>query len=178
MKYFNLLFLLLAIQTPFLLGNDWVHQSPFPQGNILRDIHLFDEDKMIAVGDAGTIVRTTDGGLTWDVKNYNGEDGTEVDLQAVHFINANTGWIVGMDGLILNTTDGGNTWSKQESGLRFNDLFGVYFVNSQSGWAVANGGIILKTTDGGQNWTHKITGTGALLFDIFFINDLKRLVHR
>jgi photosystem II stability/assembly factor-like uncharacterized protein len=49
-------------------NNDWFWQYPKPQGNTLRDIHVFNNDTAIAVGDFSTIIKTTDGGNTWNVQ--------------------------------------------------------------------------------------------------------------
>src|SRR5436190_23770595 len=47
-------------------GSGWIWLNPIPQGNQLNAIH-FAKDKLIgvAVGSDSTIVRTTDGGFTW-----------------------------------------------------------------------------------------------------------------
>jgi photosystem II stability/assembly factor-like uncharacterized protein len=54
-------------------GNDgWFWQYPKPQGNDLRDIYIFDSLKAIAVGALGTVIKTYDGGITWDVQHHAG----------------------------------------------------------------------------------------------------------
>ena len=57
--------LLCSATTTLNAQPDWYWQNPLPQGNLLNDIHLFDEFSGIAVGGFGTIVLTTDGGSTW-----------------------------------------------------------------------------------------------------------------
>ena len=44
----------------------WTYQNPGLTGNILRGVAAPAANIMIAVGDAGTIVRTTDAGATWN----------------------------------------------------------------------------------------------------------------
>jgi hypothetical protein len=56
-----------------------------------------------AVGQGGTILRTTDGGASWVAQ----ESGTMEYLQGVLFTDANTGTVVGSAGTILRTTNGG-----------------------------------------------------------------------
>lgn len=58
-----------------------------------------------AVGDNGTILKTTDGGNTWGLQT----SGTTESLQSVHFINTQTGYIVGTNGVILKTVTGGGS---------------------------------------------------------------------
>ena len=47
-------------------GMQWRWQNPLPEGNNLRDATLVNANTGTLVGDYGTIVRTTDGGQTWD----------------------------------------------------------------------------------------------------------------
>ena len=56
-----------------------------------------------AVGSGGTVLRTTDGGLTW-TKLRSGVSGS---LHGVRFVSPTRGWIVGDDAAILSTTTGG-----------------------------------------------------------------------
>ena len=58
-----LLFVWLFPQVVF--GQGWEWQNPLPQGNTLRDVQLFSANTAIAVGDAGTVMKTTDGGESW-----------------------------------------------------------------------------------------------------------------
>ena len=103
-----------------------------------------------AVGNLGTIVRTTDGGATWVTQS----SGTTAQLSDVSFVDANNGTAVGGGGfissfgIILRTTNGGATWVAQDSGTT-ELLFGVSFVDATTGTVVASGGTILRITDGG-----------------------------
>ena len=63
------------------------------------------------VGDHGTILATSDGGVTWTKQS----SGTGKLLCGVTFPDASHGWAVGTDGTILATTDGGAHWRKQTS---------------------------------------------------------------
>jgi photosystem II stability/assembly factor-like uncharacterized protein len=117
-----------------------------------------------AVGAAGMIANTTDGGVTWTAQT----SGVDVRLHGVCFVDASVGYAVGEYGTIIVTEDGGATWTAQVSGwvpdptveddnLVLND---VDFVSATEGWIVsadgwapgqANG--LLHTTDGGVTWT-------------------------
>ena len=57
-----------------------------------------------AVGQLGTIIRTTDGGQTW----VREESGTNQDLYGVSFPETNTGNAVGAFGTILRTAAAGS----------------------------------------------------------------------
>ena len=88
---------------------DYKWQNPLPQGNGLRSVVFTDENTGIAVGYYGTILRTADGGVSWDIQS----SGTTVLLWAVSFGDANTGVAVGVAGTILRTIDGGLSWIQQ-----------------------------------------------------------------
>jgi photosystem II stability/assembly factor-like uncharacterized protein len=94
----------------------WFWQNPNPQGNTLRDIFAFDQNTAIAVGETGTIMKTTDGGKRWDVQHYVCGTESSEGISSVYFTDVNNGWVVGQWGTILNTTDGGTNWVAQTSG--------------------------------------------------------------
>jgi photosystem II stability/assembly factor-like uncharacterized protein len=43
----------------------WFWQNPKPTGNTLRSVCFIDSTTGYAVGDLGTLLKTTDGGLNW-----------------------------------------------------------------------------------------------------------------
>lgn len=71
----------------------------------LNDIVMCSSHSGIAVGDNGTIARTTDGGLTWTRP----ASGTTNQLMAVTFLDSLNGWLAGSQ-VFMYTTDGGTTW--------------------------------------------------------------------
>ena len=73
----------------------WNWGNPTPQGNDLRAID-FTGARGYAVGNAGTALRTDDGGETW--KQQDGR--TRQNLYAL-FFDKKGGWAVGGDGLVL-----------------------------------------------------------------------------
>jgi hypothetical protein len=40
-------------------------------------------------------------------------------------------------------------------------------------WACGNGGTIIASTDGGMNWETQVSGTGAALYKIWFVDSLR-----
>jgi photosystem II stability/assembly factor-like uncharacterized protein len=141
----------------------WFWQNPLPQGNHLNDIDIVNDHLAYAIGNRGTLLKTTNGGVSWEIKQSN----TLSDLRALVFINENVGWICS-DTAISKTTDGGNNWVNQFTGIWLND---IVFTNSNSGLAVGNFGIILKTTNAGETW-QRITISWDYDFNsISFVND-------
>ena len=144
----------------------WFWQHPLPQGNSLTDIYVFDQNTAIAVGHAGTIIKTTDGGITWSFQSID----TKNNLSSVHFIDANIGWTVGNSGSIFKTTDGGASWYEQTSGT-FDWLNSVHFVNANIGWAVGLHNRIIKTIDGGNQWICQHSENLGELYSVYFVDE-------
>ena len=96
------------------------------------------------MGEHGIVLKTTDGGNTWEIKESN----VTTDLYSIHFSSVENGWISGNDGIILATTDGGETWVEQMSATRM-PLYSICFANDNTGWAGGAFGAIVKTTNGG-----------------------------
>lgn len=80
-----------------------------------------DEGPAVAVGAAGTILRSTDGGRTWDGDGVTVLDDPVEDLHAVAFLpgaggpDVARGVAVGAAGTMLVTADGGATWDHASS---------------------------------------------------------------
>ena len=121
----------------------WYRQPPWPTTEHLQGVATPDSSTIVAVGDRGTVVRSTDGGDSWVLQ---GAD-TSNNLAAVSFVDANTGTAVGSYGTILRTIDGGETWVSQDSGTDF-ILLGVAFVDEWTGMAVGSLGRLTSSADG------------------------------
>jgi photosystem II stability/assembly factor-like uncharacterized protein len=63
-------------------------------------------DDLTGVAVSDSILRTTDGGATWNATPAPGF------LTSVRFFNSHDGFILGFDNLILRTTDAGATWTR------------------------------------------------------------------
>jgi len=166
----NRLFLILTIVvscTSLLPAQQsaWQWVNPTPQGNPLNGVWTVNSDTVISVGANGTILRTFNGGTTWQVQNS--IDGIVDQLYAVKFLNPTTGWVVGEFGDMVKTTDGGESWDIL-NGPTEQDLFAVDFASTTTGWAVGLGGTIIKTTDGGSSWVPESSTTTETLYGCAF----------
>ncbi len=63
-------------------------------------------NRLVAVGQRGHIVYSTDGGASWKQASVP----VSSDLTAVFFVDDKQGWVVGHDGVVLHTVDSGDTW--------------------------------------------------------------------
>ncbi len=118
-------------------------------------VSFVNENFGTAVGDAGIILNTTDGGAHWNLQS----SGTTKNFEKVHFSDLNNGTAVGYDSLVIRTTNGGSTWNFQITGVPLEyDFYDVFFTNANNGIILCNNGTFLKTSNGGTNWTINSTG--------------------
>jgi len=73
---------------------------------------------VVAVGQRGHIVVSTDQGRSWTQASVP----VSSDLTAVRLVNARVGYAVGHDGVVLGTRDGGRTWTRLLDGRALNTL--------------------------------------------------------
>lgn len=114
---------------------------------------------LMAVGDAGTIITSSDG-LTWTPR----ASGISSRLNSV----AASGTVfvaVGDGGVILRSGDAA-TWSPVPSGSTA-DLYNIVAV-SGTFYVLGANGTLLKSSDGGSTWTATTTGTTAGLRALTF----------
>jgi len=114
--------------------------------NNLNGGYLLDSGVGFVVGDAGTMLKTTDAGMTWSPLT----SGTTNALYDVYFFDATQGVAVGELGLILRTTDGGAGWQGVTSGVK-DGLRAVSF-SGVNGIAAGDSQDILYSTDSGSSW--------------------------
>ena len=129
--------------------NGWYTQTSGTAQNLNGVFVQADGRTGVAVGDIGTVVRTTNAGATWAPVT----SGTASHLNAVWFTSTSVGWAVGDAGTVLKTTNGGTSWVRQVNVSVSQNLFGVRFTDTQHGWIVGASGVIARTIDGGGTWT-------------------------
>lgn len=137
----------------FSFAQPWVQQNS-NTNNLLHSVFFLDNQKGFAVGDAGTIRYTLNGGQQW--LSINGV--TAEDLHDVSFQSASLGIIVGDNGRIFRSTNGGTIWVQAVSGTN-NNLRTVSFGDGGMVYAGGRDGIILRSTNNGVNWSIVTSGT-------------------
>lgn len=154
-------------------GETWTEQTSGTK-NALWSVHFFKPQSTgnkinyndtlgFAVGDNGTILKTTNGGNIWSTM----VSGTTNTLNSVFFIDSIHGWCAGSSGLILRTKNGGTSWEKLTSGI-YNTIYGLQFINKKVGYAAGDYGKILRTTDGGDTWSLLTGMTSNTLYSLWF----------
>jgi Uncharacterized protein related to plant photosystem II stability/assembly factor len=135
----------------------WVWQNPLPQGNPLYSISFAkDRESGFAVGSDSTILRTQDGGFSWEKLDAP----QDVTLSGVFVRDDRNAVVVGSRGTILWTNSGGKNWKQIHTDAR-DHLYSVSFARQQpeTGWATGTYGRILKTSDGGASWLTQSSAT-------------------
>jgi photosystem II stability/assembly factor-like uncharacterized protein len=127
------------------------------------------EQKYLAVGGGGTILRSDDG-ISWtrltnlpisgawlrDVTGYdNPGAGNRGEIM-----------VCGADDAILTSTDGGDSWDLRMSGTIATWMHGAHHAGKS--WVEGTGGHVATSDDYGQTWVYHNILTGSLLTNISF----------
>lgn len=140
-------------------GTSWttvcsIAPSETPSTMMMNAIQAVNPNVLYACGGyidpiPGIIVKSTDGGLTWQQLPHSINASRFI---ALHFFDASTGLIAGPG--LWRTTDGGTTWTEIELPAGVTALYDLYFTSPTTGFAVeyeTDG--LLKTVDGGLTWS-------------------------
>ena len=132
--------------------------APLAERSLLLDGQVLG-DRLVAVGERGHILLSTDAGRSWRQSPVP----TRVTLTSVFFIDDRQGWAAGHDATILRTRDGGATWQTVfVDPERDAPILDLWFRDSRHGLAVGAYGLLLVTNDGGDSWQDQgltISGT-------------------
>ena len=131
-------------------------------------VHFVNKDTGWACGANGTIIKTTNGGVSWTSIVSN----TTTTILKITSFNGQIVIASGYDGLILRSTDGGETFAQVTSGVGNGvDLWGLQMINDTLGWVCGLNQTLLKTTNAGQSWQIFTTGLNQHYWALDFIND-------
>lgn len=121
---------LFLIITSGNLFPQWFLKNQIPKHHFYA-IDFIDQNTGWAVGNYGTVYKTTNSGDTWIIQSSQ----TIINLTGVSFTDENNGTVVGNYSIILRTTNGGDAWFSQSSGVN-NWLTAVSFTDVNNGTAV------------------------------------------
>lgn len=167
-------------------GMTW-RPTDAPPATRYDDIWFVTESRGWAVNSNGQIMRTADGGATWEEQFHvvitdDTGAGTNVWLRCVGFANESRGWVgtTTPEKRLFETRDGGDTWSLVTNlpadapaavcGLSVVNENVVYASGTNFPFpAVNRPPRIMKTVDGGTSWTAiDMRPHAALLVDTYF----------
>lgn len=190
MKY-NIMLLFLII-TPFQEVHtqiEWELQNPIPTNSELTSVQFVNADTGWAIGSWGGMIKTTDGGDSWNNQSVNVDE-----ISDIFFVDSENGWAIGMTftgkyvwgipirkSSLLKIEDGGNSWTLQSGFSQEYDSgpfpYSIHFVDRNTGWIASNlqnsqnyNTLISKTTDGGENWVVQ-DSVKLDIRDLFFLDE-------
>jgi len=137
------------------------------------------------------IFRSSDGGITWDLKTGN----LTINFEKFCFVNENNGWAITNfpSKEILTTNDSGRHWYSQKIfpiyevpplpppwGYPLSNLKDIFFLNETYGFVLYQGNfstnpinLIYFTNNSGSNWTQYTIANQGNLERIYFINEFE-----
>lgn len=143
-------------------GESWVRQgqgSPALQGIDVNDIYVIDSANVWAVCSRNVIIRTTDGGKTWN-RVPAPSNPADPGLFSIFVANNNRIWISGAHGVVYKSDNDGNNWTVFDTNF-FQSGFmqgihaitpDIVYVVGQHGTGLNARGFIAITRDAGTSW--------------------------
>lgn len=151
-------------------GASWTIQTA-PTVEHLQDIYAWDKSHAVAVGNAGVVLRTEDGGKTWvEVQNVP-KSADRNKLTRVRGLPDGRAWAIGLQNAIIYTADYGATW-KRSSKDEDRVLTDIGFAGSRL-VIVGEFGRTKISDDGGVTWRDGQAPVTASLNGVKF-RDAKR----
>ncbi len=131
-------------------GKNW-QQVAVPVNGLLTAVTFADAKVGWAVGYDAVVLKTTDGGQTWVLKNFQPD---QEPLLEVMFLDAQRGFALGAYGVMMKTADGGETWEAQENELTEEGMHlnAMTRLNDGRLMIVGEAGMIATSSDEGETW--------------------------
>jgi photosystem II stability/assembly factor-like uncharacterized protein len=156
MKFLTIAVVIITAAT--VASAQWLKQTVNTTASF-RGLSVVSEKVVWASGTGGTVIRTIDGGKTWNVITVPGAD--KLDFRDIEAFDANTAYILsignGDASRIYKTTDGGKTWK-----LQFQNADAKAFYDAIACWdrnnclamsdPVDGHYVLISTANGGSKW--------------------------
>jgi|GEM_PF-2263304 len=150
MKKISLLIALMLLSFGMkLFAQAWTMQAPYPTFQSLHGVSFPVDNIGYIVGNNGTVLKTTDEGVTWNKLNLPPEASNN-QLSCVNFMSVDTGFVAAGN-RVYKTTDGGETWEGHLT-HSWGTNTGVVFIDDTTGYTYGYYSLLYKTTDGGESW--------------------------
>lgn len=139
-------------------GKDWTMAAVTPDRQALITQIVIAQDGLrgLAVGHEGWILRTTDGGMSWQEVAFDEKNGEP--FMGATSMGGKTWMVVGAFGRALKSEDDGQTWQRVALPQGVEDRHLNRIVGSADGrqWLiVGEGGLVLHSSDQGSTWTQE-----------------------
>lgn len=143
---------------------DWFLKDPKSNANIYG-ISFPTTNRGYAVGQAGVVMRTDNGGTDWSTFYNPGKE----NLTGVVFTSTQKGYISSASGDIFKTVNGGAMLTKSYTDNK-SQFYSIFSVDTSTFYSCGANGEIIRTTDDGLKWTAQTTNISAKLNSIFFFD--------
>jgi photosystem II stability/assembly factor-like uncharacterized protein len=175
LSFFSFVFMF-SLYSQCIQGN-W--SVPYFEGNTLNDVEILDPQTAMIVGNYGTMIKTTDQGLSW----YHIEHKTLQSLNFIDFIGS-TGYACGEYGCFMKSLDEGEIWTKMELPIYNFHVEDMEMVSENTVFLIGDRyyGLwyeeryILATFDGGATWDTTNMGLGNLYSHTIFLDQDKGIL--
>lgn len=158
--FFNMNKLYIVIAALFLCATanaQWQKQTVSTTAGF-RGLDVVSEKIVWASGTEGTVIKTVDGGATWNVINVKGAE--KLDFRDIEAFDANTAYVLsigsGKNSRIYKTIDGGMNWDLQFTNVNEKAFFdSIAFWDENHGIAQSDpvdGKYLFFATDDGKSW--------------------------
>lgn len=136
-------------------------------------VSVVDGKEVWAVGSAGKIVKSRDGGASWTRQ----ASPVDVSLQGIATWDGERAVAVGNEGVILFTRDGGQSWARAKVPVvdHPNKLFRVR-IFGDTAWAVGEFNTLLRSDDQGMTWQSMLPAKDRAWNDVTFVGERGWLV--
>jgi photosystem II stability/assembly factor-like uncharacterized protein len=144
-------------------------------------VFFLDKNRGWVVGSRGTLLATTNGGVSWQLHATPTAD----IIRDINYVDENNGWLVCERNVydlktkdeprtyLMHTTDGGANWTRVD--IRGIDvdarLTRALFSSRGHGWTFGEGGLIFSSKDNGDTWTRLVSPTRHLLLGGIFVDE-------
>jgi photosystem II stability/assembly factor-like uncharacterized protein len=125
-------------------GQTWERQHPHGYLGDLEQVSFVDTLHGWAAGNYGGLIRTTNGGVTWDTLSLRRSEGW--GMTGVQFFDTLNGWAFSRVGYAYRSYDGGLTWNS------------IFIVDLDHGWVVGDHGSILSYGETSSSVPHHAPG--------------------
>jgi photosystem II stability/assembly factor-like uncharacterized protein len=177
-SFYTLLILILFSFHSFNQTAKWTWVNPYPSGEQIIQSYFLDEQKGFVIGKVGTLLNTTDGGITWGQIETSMVNG---DFLKILFTDDLNGKALGSElgpnysqhPYFIISSNGGVTWEQYTVTQQIVSLRDMFFINDQIGWLIGDNGALFHTSDGGLSWIDKSISqvSGTTFNKIIFTNE-------
>ncbi len=161
MKHFTMVFLWIFLIIEVMTAQvniEWEKQNRVTNAH-LRGLCVVDDAVTWASGTKGTVLRTDNGGDSWQVMAI--PNASDLDFRDIHAFDADNAMVISAGGKarIFRTENGGDSWElvyqNDQKGIFFD---GLDFKDAQNGMAYSDPidgkFVLIQTKDGGSSWTN------------------------